>query len=119
MDEDYPRSLQELEQRFATEAACLTYLAALRWPTGFVYPACAGPNTRPGPPPSCVLATRAMPFTPAGRRNQGEGNLVPPFRSVSFRSVSFSLRGVSSRRHPRKRQRAPPTVLTLPKCAMP
>lgn len=114
MDEDYPRSLQELEQRFATEAACLTYLAALRWPTGFVYPACAGPNTRPGPPPSCVLATRAMPFTPAGRRNQGEGNLVPPFRGVSF-----SLRGVSSRRHPRKRQRAPPTVLTLPKCAMP
>ena len=42
MDEDYPRSLQELERRFATEAACLAYLAALRWPTGFVCPACGG-----------------------------------------------------------------------------
>ena len=42
MDEDYPRSLQELERRFATEAACLAYLAALRWPAGFVCPACEG-----------------------------------------------------------------------------
>lgn len=42
MDEDYPRSLKELETRFATEAACLAYLAALRWPTGFVCPACGG-----------------------------------------------------------------------------
>ena len=42
MDEDYPRSLQELERRFATEAACLAYLAALRWPAGFVCPACKG-----------------------------------------------------------------------------
>ena len=42
MEEDYPRSLQELERRFATEAACLAYLAALRWPTGFVCPACGG-----------------------------------------------------------------------------
>lgn len=40
MDEDYPRSLKELETRFATEAACLAYLAALRWPAGFVCPAC-------------------------------------------------------------------------------
>ena len=32
MDEDYPRSLEGLETRFATEAACLAYLAALRWP---------------------------------------------------------------------------------------
>ena len=42
MEEDYPRSLQELERRFATEAACLAYLAALRWPAGFVCPACGG-----------------------------------------------------------------------------
>ena len=42
MDEDYPRSRKELETRFATEAACLAYLVALRWPTGFVCPACGG-----------------------------------------------------------------------------
>ena len=41
-DEDYPRSLGEFEARFATEAACLDYLAKLRWPTGFVCPRCGG-----------------------------------------------------------------------------
>lgn len=38
--EDYPRTLRELEQRFATEEACRDYLAQLRWPQGFVCPAC-------------------------------------------------------------------------------
>lgn len=38
--EDYPRSLTELHERFASEAACLDYLAKLRWPDGFVCPAC-------------------------------------------------------------------------------
>ena len=42
MDEDYPRSLKEFEARFATEAACLDYLTALRWPEGFVCPQCEG-----------------------------------------------------------------------------
>jgi transposase-like protein len=40
MAEDYPRTLLDLERRFATEAACLAYLAALRWPEGFHCPAC-------------------------------------------------------------------------------
>jgi hypothetical protein len=38
MDEGDPRSLEELETRFATEAACLAHLAAMRWPDGFVGP---------------------------------------------------------------------------------
>lgn len=42
MDEDYPRSLAEFEARFSTEAACLEYLAKLRWPDGFVCPRCSG-----------------------------------------------------------------------------
>jgi len=42
MGQDYPRSLEELETQFATEAACLAYLAALRWPASFVCPAPAG-----------------------------------------------------------------------------
>lgn len=42
MNEDYPRTLLELENRFATEAACREYLMALRWPTGFVCPHCGG-----------------------------------------------------------------------------
>ncbi|HDR14712.1 MAG TPA: IS1595 family transposase [Desulfobacteraceae bacterium] len=38
--EDYPRTLMELEQRFSSEEACREYLAALRWPEGFICPRC-------------------------------------------------------------------------------
>ena len=40
--EEYPRTLQELEERFMTEEACRDYLARLRWGRGFVCPACDG-----------------------------------------------------------------------------
>ncbi len=40
--EDYPRTLQEFEDRFATEEACREYLVGLRWPDGFVCPRCGG-----------------------------------------------------------------------------
>lgn len=33
--EDYPRTLLEFEERFATEEACLEYLFKMRWPEGF------------------------------------------------------------------------------------
>ena len=42
MAENYPRTLLELERRFATEEACAEYLFALRWPDGFTCPACGG-----------------------------------------------------------------------------
>ena len=42
MAEDYPQTLTEFEERFATEAACRAYLSALRWPDGFVCPHCGG-----------------------------------------------------------------------------
>ena len=38
--EDYPRTLEEFEKRFRTEAACREYLIQLRWPEGFVCPRC-------------------------------------------------------------------------------
>src|SRR5208337_3194571 len=38
--EDYPDTILEFEQRFATEVACLEYLAQLRWPNGFCCPRC-------------------------------------------------------------------------------
>lgn len=40
MQEDYPKTLLEFEDRFNTEAACLEYLRQLRWPSGFVCPRC-------------------------------------------------------------------------------
>lgn len=42
MEEDYPRTLLEFEDRFATEDACEAYLVLLRWPQGFVCPRCGG-----------------------------------------------------------------------------
>jgi hypothetical protein len=36
----YPRSLGEFQAWFATDADCLDYLEWLRWPGGFVCPAC-------------------------------------------------------------------------------
>lgn len=44
MAEDFPTTLMALEERFATEAACHDYLTALRWPEGFVCPACGSGN---------------------------------------------------------------------------
>jgi hypothetical protein len=34
--------LIEFQQRFSDEAACAQYLAAARWPDGFVCPGCGG-----------------------------------------------------------------------------
>lgn len=42
MIEDYPKTLLEMEQRFATEEQCRVYLTGLRWPEGFVCPICGG-----------------------------------------------------------------------------
>lgn len=36
MEEDYPRTLLEFEERFSTEAGCVDYLRGLRWPEGFI-----------------------------------------------------------------------------------
>lgn len=40
--EDYPRTLSEFRNRFATEDACAAYLADIRWPDGFKCPKCDG-----------------------------------------------------------------------------
>jgi predicted RNA-binding Zn-ribbon protein involved in translation (DUF1610 family) len=37
---DYPNTFQQLLAWFPDDAACLNYLAGLRWPDGFVCPAC-------------------------------------------------------------------------------
>lgn len=37
---DYPRTFQEFLAWFPDDASCLAYLAGLRWPDGFVCPAC-------------------------------------------------------------------------------
>jgi len=45
--DDYPRTLAEFEDRFATEAACRGYLVQLRWPDGFRCPNCGGAKAWP------------------------------------------------------------------------
>jgi hypothetical protein len=39
---DYPRTLQEFDEWFSTESACIDYLKRLRWPEGFICPICSG-----------------------------------------------------------------------------
>ena len=45
--EDYPRTLEEFEGRFATEQACREYLMQLRWPQGLCVPAVEGGELGP------------------------------------------------------------------------
>ena len=45
--EDYPRTLAELESRFSSEQACREYLFGLRWPEGFRCVRCGGSKAWP------------------------------------------------------------------------
>ena len=47
MVEDYPKTILEMERRFATDDACRDYLFQLRWPTGFVCPRCRATSAWP------------------------------------------------------------------------
>jgi transposase-like protein len=47
MLEDYPKTMLEFEHRFGTEAQCLEYLCALRWPQGVACPRCGGRKVWP------------------------------------------------------------------------
>jgi ISXO2-like transposase domain/Transposase zinc-ribbon domain len=47
MVEDYPKTILELERRFATEESCREYLFQLRWPNGFICPRCRGGSAWP------------------------------------------------------------------------
>jgi len=42
--ENYPETVLDFEDRFATEAACRQYLAEIRWPDGFRCPRCGHPE---------------------------------------------------------------------------
>ncbi len=39
---NFPKNLPEFQRQFGTDEACQQYLAACRWPDGFVCPRCAG-----------------------------------------------------------------------------
>jgi hypothetical protein len=47
MTEDYPKTLLEFEERFATEEQCREYLTQVRWPEGFSCPRCEGQKAWP------------------------------------------------------------------------
>ena len=42
---DYPRTMQEFDERFPDEKACQEYILRLRWPDGFVCSRCQTPST--------------------------------------------------------------------------
>ncbi len=49
--QDYPETVLELRDRFATEQACRDYLAQLRWPEGVRCPDCSSVKVWPMKPP--------------------------------------------------------------------
>jgi transposase-like protein len=59
--EDYPETVQEFEDRFATEEGCREYLINLRWPDGFRCPQCRGAK---------AVLVRATLFQCCGCRHQ-------------------------------------------------
>jgi len=48
---DFPRSLLEFQRQFPDDSACAAYLAAARWPDGFICPDCGGRR-------ACLLSTK-------------------------------------------------------------
>jgi len=38
--EDFPKTIEEFDERFESEPACRAYIASIRWPDGFQCPAC-------------------------------------------------------------------------------
>jgi hypothetical protein len=42
---DYPRTFQDMEERFREDAACREYIRLLRWPDEFVCPHCLAQDT--------------------------------------------------------------------------
>ena len=60
---DVPGSLIQFQQRFPDEAACAAYLAAVRWPQGFICPRC-------GHTKAWLLQTKAWTYECASCRKQ-------------------------------------------------
>ena len=42
--QDYPRTYREFVEMFPDEDTCLRYIEGLRWPDGFICPACGNTN---------------------------------------------------------------------------
>ena len=42
--EDFPKTIEEFDERFESEAACRAYILSIRWPNGFQCPACQVQN---------------------------------------------------------------------------
>ncbi|MBM4287526.1 MAG: transposase [Deltaproteobacteria bacterium] len=38
--EEYPKTMQEFEEKFSSEQSCIDYLFRIRWPEGFRCPRC-------------------------------------------------------------------------------
>ena len=83
MEENYPRTLMELEERFSTEAACLEYLRKLRWPNGFV---CV--NDRPNGATHVRGNGATLKWQSWGSRRASKLAFFTPFRNNIFYGFS-------------------------------
>ena len=96
--EDYPKTVLQLETRFATEEACRAYLFQLRWPEGFRCPpaqaivAAIGPCLSGAAMVVMVRARPRLPDLPNQRRRQCTGTSIEwLFTNVDYFTITRSL----------------------------
>ncbi|MFN9030923.1 MAG: transposase, partial [Betaproteobacteria bacterium] len=104
----YPRSLGEFQSWFRADADCLDYLEWLRWPTGFVCPACQGPDGwRMGDGRFKCAACGARSSVTGHRRNDLRPHAHPAdlvvHRLLAVRHRQGRDRCAESEAHPRRR----------------
>src|ERR1017187_10473800 len=88
--EDYPRTIQEFEERFSTEEGCRAYLVSLRWPDGLRCPHCQGSKA--------VMVRATLKPAPLRSRLRRAGKYAPHRRLA--RLLRLGQEGVSAGGHP-------------------
>lgn len=99
---DSPRSIIEFQDRFASEAACLEYLAACRWPDGFVCPGCRTSGVGAGAPAS--VAVRGLCAADVGDGRDGDARHAHAVADVVLGGLSAATHhpGISAKQLQRR-----------------
>jgi transposase-like protein len=98
MDSGFPRTVIEFEERFATEAACIAYLRAHRWPKGFECPKCGGTKSwavRNGRQDECAKCGRQTSITAGTTFHGTRKPLKVWFRAMA--AILVSKQGCSAK----------------------
>ena len=82
--EEFPRSLWEFDEQFATEQDCRDYLFRLRWQEGFRCPRCSG---------SQYWQVRSVRLEHIGRHLELESKIMSAFESTAGQKPAAEQKG--------------------------